>query len=788
MRLRPSTLPPVEPRVDPAQELERQASAVGAKVAGAGLRASRSELSPGGKLPTDISLSLVPTVGHGVGDLRVHTGSAAARAAASLDAKAFTHGRDVYFGAGEYRPDTSAGLALIAHEAVHAMQQGAVPRSTFVTTLVPRSIQRQPRPTTPPQAPGTRGAAGQGIRIRWTGSLQSSLFDFARALGASDETAAAAARQVVANASRFIVQGKGSTREEFERTPRETFDLDPNLTETLAAALGTTASALRTQAPRAAAIQEALTALAPIEAALEGRAPPVREEQERQAERWSGPRTPVRGAWAVLDGNEPLARSYLRLMENFAGLQLTPATTAAASGGLTEAELGQLVGKDQRLRVYTNLFTQGWAEFIQAGGTEIPRFEPLEERIFEQLTWGNPTAARNQLKIGTGWPENAFGITERSGGMLLYDAGGNPLPSFSGMLMRDHGYVGAQPPGWGIDIGSVSDPALKLFLNILRQQFGDPTRMVGAAAKAYMENIDLVNARVAQGLTEEVIKKFEEMLPVFVGFLAGHGLSSVLLASPNPALVAIGGALKGLLTAAGYILDIDFAGSALARLLQAGYHLSRVVKRADGTFTELSEYHLDQAAGPLRSMVADVAAMMLMQRLGEVFRGREPATLECTRCSVSKREARARERAAERNQMAEWGMTRTQIEGLRRAVIERPRPAAVSGRQHRGALDHGVPDATVLRTINDPQVIMIAKNGNWVFYRNGTIAVTPRGEPGFVRTAFGRGGTVPQRRLADVQAIYPEAGLRVGSPEPPIRLDLWKSQQTGDFAVITIWP
>jgi hypothetical protein len=784
-------LPPLAPTVDPSQELERQASAVGAKVASAGLRAQRREPPPGGKLPADVRPSLVPIVGHGVSDLRVHTGSAAARAAASLGAQAFTHGRDVYFGAGEYRPDTSAGLALIAHEAVHAMQQGAVPRATFVTPLAPRSIQRQPRPTASAQAPGTRGTAGRGIRIRWTGSIQSSLFDFARALGAGDEAAAAAARQVAANASRFDVKGKSSTREEFERAPRRTFDLDPNLTETLAAALGTTAAALRTQAPRAAVIQETQAALAPIEAALEGRAPPAREEQERQAARWSGPRTPVRGQWAVLGGNEPLARSYLRLMENFAGLQLTPATTAAASGGLTEAELSQLVGQDQRLRVYTNLFTQGWAEFVQAGGTEIPRFEPLEERIFEQFTWGNPTAARNQLKIGTGWPENAFGITERSGGMLLYDATGMPLPSFSGMLMRDHGYVGAKPPGWGIDIGSVNDPAIRMFLNILRQQFGDPTRMVGAAAKAYKENIDLVNARVAHGLTEEVIRKFEQMLPVFVGFLAGHGLSSVLLASPNPVLMAIGGALRGLLTGVGYILDIDFAGSALARVLEAGYHLSRVVKRADGTFTELSEYHLDQAAGPLRSMVADVAAMMLMERLGEVFHGRESARLECTRCSLGKREARARERAAERNEIAEWGKTRTEIEGLRREVIERPRPDAVSAREHRGAEDHGVPDAIVLRTINDPQVIMLSRNGNWVFYRNGTIVVTPRGEPGIVRTAYGRGGTVPGRRVADVQALYPEAGLRVGSPEPPVRLETWKPQQEAsrkDFAVKTIWP
>jgi hypothetical protein len=56
--------------------------------------------------------------------VRIHTGEASQQAAALLKAHAFTVGHHVHFGAGEYRPGTPAGDALIAHELVHALQQG----------------------------------------------------------------------------------------------------------------------------------------------------------------------------------------------------------------------------------------------------------------------------------------------------------------------------------------------------------------------------------------------------------------------------------------------------------------------------------------------------------------------------------------------------------------------------------------------------------------------------------------------------------------------------------------
>ena len=59
--------------------------------------------------------------------LRVHTGPTAGRWARALGADAFTYGRDVYFAPGAFRPDTAAGMWLLAHETTHALQQSRGP-------------------------------------------------------------------------------------------------------------------------------------------------------------------------------------------------------------------------------------------------------------------------------------------------------------------------------------------------------------------------------------------------------------------------------------------------------------------------------------------------------------------------------------------------------------------------------------------------------------------------------------------------------------------------------------
>ena len=62
--------------------------------------------------------------GHDFSRVRIHHDARATDLSASLDARAFTIGRHVAFAAGEYRPGTRGGDAILAHELAHVVQQG----------------------------------------------------------------------------------------------------------------------------------------------------------------------------------------------------------------------------------------------------------------------------------------------------------------------------------------------------------------------------------------------------------------------------------------------------------------------------------------------------------------------------------------------------------------------------------------------------------------------------------------------------------------------------------------
>jgi hypothetical protein len=55
--------------------------------------------------------------------VRIHADAEAAESAQAVDALAYTVGRDVVFGAGQYQPHNTTGQRLLAHELTHVMQQ-----------------------------------------------------------------------------------------------------------------------------------------------------------------------------------------------------------------------------------------------------------------------------------------------------------------------------------------------------------------------------------------------------------------------------------------------------------------------------------------------------------------------------------------------------------------------------------------------------------------------------------------------------------------------------------------
>lgn len=81
--------------------------------------------SSGQPLDSSFRSSFEPRFGHDFSGVRVHTGPQAAAAAASIQAKAFTAGSDIVFGAGQYAPSQPQGQELLAHELTHVIQQGA---------------------------------------------------------------------------------------------------------------------------------------------------------------------------------------------------------------------------------------------------------------------------------------------------------------------------------------------------------------------------------------------------------------------------------------------------------------------------------------------------------------------------------------------------------------------------------------------------------------------------------------------------------------------------------------
>ena len=82
-------------------------------------------------LPADVREFMEPRFGADFGEVRIHTDDQAERLSASLSARAFTYGKDIYFGRGEYRPNERGGAELLAHELTHTIQQRAVVQRIF---------------------------------------------------------------------------------------------------------------------------------------------------------------------------------------------------------------------------------------------------------------------------------------------------------------------------------------------------------------------------------------------------------------------------------------------------------------------------------------------------------------------------------------------------------------------------------------------------------------------------------------------------------------------------------
>ncbi|MEO5999538.1 MAG: DUF4157 domain-containing protein [Chitinophagaceae bacterium] len=105
----------------------------------------------GGKpLSEDVRLFMEPRFGADFSNVQIHENSEADQMNQMISAHAFTHHQDIYFGAGNYNPDSNEGKGLLAHELTHVVQQTGAqsnkqvssPANTSVSTVSGNPIQR----------------------------------------------------------------------------------------------------------------------------------------------------------------------------------------------------------------------------------------------------------------------------------------------------------------------------------------------------------------------------------------------------------------------------------------------------------------------------------------------------------------------------------------------------------------------------------------------------------------------------------------------------------------------
>ncbi len=112
-----------------------QSGAVARHARGAAMPAARDSrlqvIGQGGgsPLPSAVREKMEAAFGHDFGHVRIHTGASVARASDALNAHAFALGPHIYFGEGEFSPDSQRGAHLLAHELQHVVQadEGRLP-------------------------------------------------------------------------------------------------------------------------------------------------------------------------------------------------------------------------------------------------------------------------------------------------------------------------------------------------------------------------------------------------------------------------------------------------------------------------------------------------------------------------------------------------------------------------------------------------------------------------------------------------------------------------------------
>jgi hypothetical protein len=174
--------PPVQAKLEVGaanDPLEREADATADQVMRS-TEGSSAGVASGGAAPASVHAALQSpgqspnaaarafaqaNFGQNLGDVRIHSDGAAAQSAQEIGARAYTSGRDIVFGPGQYAPQTPAGQRLLAHELTHVAQQAAGRTAAVqrdVVNMPPVTITSTRNPVER-AVPGLGNLAGQGV-------------------------------------------------------------------------------------------------------------------------------------------------------------------------------------------------------------------------------------------------------------------------------------------------------------------------------------------------------------------------------------------------------------------------------------------------------------------------------------------------------------------------------------------------------------------------------------------------------------------------------------------------
>jgi Domain of unknown function (DUF4157) len=99
----------------------------------------------GQSLGTDLQAKMGQAMGADFSGVKIHTDSRSDQMNRSIQAKAFTTGKDIFFKHGEYNPQTRNGQELLAHELTHTIQQNAVSPHLSAAQTVQRATELEVR-------------------------------------------------------------------------------------------------------------------------------------------------------------------------------------------------------------------------------------------------------------------------------------------------------------------------------------------------------------------------------------------------------------------------------------------------------------------------------------------------------------------------------------------------------------------------------------------------------------------------------------------------------------------